>query len=69
MEWTIDKLKPCGRITEFVDENYDSVCVVNGTYDFDLTENGESLVAPARFTFVLERAGMKWMIQSHHSSK
>ena len=63
------KLKPCGRITELVDEAYGSVCVANGTYDFDLIENGESIVAPARFTFVLERAGTKWMIQSHHSSK
>ena len=65
------KLKPCGKITEFVEEDYGSgrFCVVNGTYDFDLIENGESVVAPARFTFVLERAGMKWIIQSHHSSK
>ena len=63
------KLKPCGRITDFVDENFDSVCVANGTYDFDLIENGESVVAPARFTFVLEKAGMKWIIHSHHSSK
>ena len=63
------KLKPCGKITEFVEEDYGRVCVVNGTYDFNLTENGKSVVAPARFTFVLEKAGMKWIIQSHHSSK
>jgi len=63
------KLKPCGRITEFVDENYDSVCVANGTYDFDLTENGEQTTTPARFTFVLDREGTKWKIHSHHSSK
>jgi len=65
------KLKPCGKITELVEEDYgyDRVCVVNGTYDFNLTENDKSVVAPARFTFVLERAGIKWMIQSHHSSK
>ena len=63
------KLKPCGKITEFVEEDYGRVCVVNGTYDFNLTENGKSVVAPARFTFVLEKAGMKWIIHSHHSSK
>ena len=40
-----------------------------GTYDFNLVENGEKTVAPARFTFVLERTGTKWKIQSHHSSK
>ena len=65
------KLKPCGKITELVEEDYghDRFCVVNGTYDFNLTENDEQVVAPARFTFVLERVGTKWMIQSHHSSK
>ena len=65
------KLKPCGKITELVEEDYEHgrFCIVNGTYDFNLTENDEQVVAPARFTFVLERIGTKWMIQSHHSSK
>ena len=65
------KLKPCGKITELVEEDYENgrFCVVNGTYDFNLIENDEQVVAPARFTFVLERIGTKWMIQSHHSSK
>ena len=63
------KLKPCGQITEIVEEDYGHVVVANGMYDFDLVENGEQVVARARFTFVLERAGTKWMIQSHHSSK
>ena len=65
------KLKPCGEITELVEKNYGNgrFCVVNGTYDFNLEEDGKQSVAPARFTFVLERTGVKWMIQSHHSSK
>ena len=65
------KLKPCGKITELVEEDYENgrFCVVNGTYDFNLIENDEQVVAPARFTFVLERIGTKWVIQSHHSSK
>ena len=63
------KLKPCGEITEIVEEDYGHVVVANGMYDFDLVENGEQVVAPARFTFVLERTGTKWMIHSHHSSK
>ena len=65
------KLKPCGIITELVEDDYENgrFCVVNGTYDFNLIENDEQVVAPARFTFVLERIGTKWMIQSHHSSK
>ena len=65
------KLQPCGKITSIVEEDFGHrrVAVANGTYDFELTENGEKLVAPARFTFVLERAGTKWKIHSHHSSK
>ena len=45
------------------------MAVANGTYDFDLIENGEKKTAPARFTFVLDREGTKWKIHSHHSSK
>ncbi len=63
------KLKPCGKITEIVEEDYGRVVVANGMYDFNLVENGGKTVAPARFTFVLERTGTKWMIHSHHSSK
>ena len=64
-------LKPCGKITSIVEEDFGHrrVAVANGTYDFELAENGGKVVAPARFTFVLERAGTKWKIHSHHSSK
>ena len=65
------KLQPCGKITSIVEEDFGHrrMGVANGTYDFDLTENGEKIVAPARFTFVLERTGTKWKIHTHHSSK
>ena len=65
------KLQPCGKITTIEEEDFGHrrMGVANGTYDFDLTENGEKTMAPARFTFVLERAGTKWKIHSHHSSK
>ena len=65
------KFKPCGRITKIVEEDlgYRRMAIANGTYDFDLTENGEQTTAPARFTFVLDREGTKWRIHSHHSSK
>ena len=64
-------LKPCGKITSIVEEDFGHrrVAVANGTYDFELTENGEKTITPARFTFVLERAGTKWKIHSHHSSR
>ena len=65
------RFKPCGRITKIVEEDlgYRRLAIANGTYDFDLTENGEQTTAPARFTFVLDRVGTKWKIHSHHSSK
>ena len=65
------KLQPCGTITSIVEDDFGHrrMGVANGTYDFDLTENGEKIVAPARFTFVLERTGTKWKIHTHHSSK
>ena len=65
------KLQPCGKITSIAEEDFGHrrVGVANGTYDFELTENGEKTIIPARFTFVLERAGTKWKIHSHHSSK
>ena len=65
------QFKPCGRITKIIEEDlgYRRMAIVNGTYDFDLTENGEQTTAPARFTFVLDRVYTKWKIHSHHSSK
>ena len=65
------KLQPCGKITSIVEEDFGHRCmgVANGTYDFELSENGEKTLTSARFTFVLERAGTKWKIHSHHSSK
>ena len=65
------KLQPCGKIITIEEKDFGHRCmgVANGTYDFDLTENGEKTVAPARFTFVLEKTGTKWKLHSHHSSK
>ncbi len=65
------QFKPCGRITKIVEDDlgYRRMAIANGTYDFDLTENGEQKTAPARFTCVLDRVGTKWKIHSHHSSK
>jgi uncharacterized protein (TIGR02246 family) len=60
--------KPCGVITSMSSVTYDSVAVVNGTYLFELEENGESLQVPARFTFVLVMREGGWLIDTHHSS-
>ena len=52
------QLKPYGHITEIIEEDfgYRRIAVVNGLYNFDLTEDGE-------------KAGAKWKIHSHPSSK
>ena len=63
------QLKPCGKITEIIEKDYGHIAVINGTYDFDLVEDDKQILAPVRFTFVLERVGITWKIQSHHSSK
>ncbi len=65
------KFKPCGKIIEVFEEDfgYRRMAIANGIYNFDLIENGNQVVAQARFTFLLEREGTKWVIHSHHSSK
>ena len=60
--------KPCGVITEITSADYHGVSVVNGTYVFELTEDGITTKVPARFTFVLKQMGSGWQIDTHHSS-
>ena len=64
-------LRPRGTITHLIDADiaHGTLAVVNGTYVFELTEVGKTVTVPARFTFVLERTGPKWLILSHHSSR
>jgi len=60
--------KPCGVITTMTSVDYHGVSVVNGTYVFELTEDGNTMQVPARFTFVLRQVGNGWRIDTHHSS-
>jgi uncharacterized protein (TIGR02246 family) len=39
-----------------------------GTYRFALTKDGTPLTVDARYTFVYEKVGGKWLIVNHHSS-
>lgn len=62
---------PCGKITSLIDEEVGNktMAVANGTYVFEINEGVKTTTLPARFTFVLEKAGKNWEILSHHSSK
>jgi uncharacterized protein (TIGR02246 family) len=60
--------KPCGVITQIEVSQHGDIAIVNGTYDFDLTEDGETSTVAARFTFVLKQVNNQWLIMTHHSS-
>ena len=64
-------LRPRGKITYIIYEEVSdgAVAISNGTYVFELYEGDKLATVSARFTFVLEKAGTKWEILSHHSSK
>jgi uncharacterized protein (TIGR02246 family) len=40
----------------------------SGLYTFSFTENGKTVEVPARYTFLYEKRGDRWMIVEHHSS-
>ena len=60
--------KPCGVITSITSTDYHNISVVNGTYTFEITDEGEVVQVPARFTFVLKQNAGGWLIDTHHSS-
>ena len=47
-----------------------SMGYATGLYKFSYTgENGQAVKVPARFTFVFEKRGDRWLIVNHHSSE
>jgi uncharacterized protein (TIGR02246 family) len=63
------KKAPRGVITQSVVDVLDADDAINtGTYTFTLTVDGKKKMVPARYTFVYELVGGKWLIVNHHSS-
>lgn len=61
--------KPSGKIEQEAVNVLDADTAVNtGVYRFDLTQNGTPRQVEARYTFVYELRGGKWLIVNHHSS-
>ena len=40
----------------------------SGLYTFSYSDNGKTVEVPARYTFLYEKRGDRWMIVKHHSS-
>ncbi len=55
-----------------VDEEYPrrfgNMAINTGTYTLSYTQEGEEVVVPARYSFVYQLQGKKWVIVDHHSS-
>ena len=46
----------------------DSAVMFSGFYDFTQVRNGETVVVPARFSFLTVKRDGQWLIAHHHSS-
>jgi uncharacterized protein (TIGR02246 family) len=63
------KLHPRGTINEQHIEVLDANTAVNsGVYTFDLIKEGQPTFVVARYSYLYEKVGGKWLIKSHHSS-
>jgi uncharacterized protein (TIGR02246 family) len=62
-------LHPRGTINEQHIDVLDSNTAVNsGVYTFDVIKEGQPTFVVARYSFLYEKIGGKWLIKSHHSS-
>ncbi len=63
------QLHPRGVINEQHIDVLDTNTAVNsGVYTFDVIKEGEPTFVVARYSFLYEKIGGKWLIKSHHSS-
>lgn len=62
-------LHPRGTINEQHIDVLDSNTAVNsGVYTFDVIKEGQPTFVVARYSYIYEKVGGKWLIKSHHSS-
>ena len=47
----------------------DTAAVGTGFYEYELVQNGRTVLAPARFTMVIVKRGDQWLIAHEHSSQ
>jgi uncharacterized protein (TIGR02246 family) len=63
------QLHPRGVINEQHIDVLDANTAVNsGVYTFDVVKGGQPTFVVARYSFLYEKVGGKWLIKSHHSS-
>lgn len=63
------QLHPRGVINEqHIDVLDNNTAVNSGVYTFDLIKEGQPTFVVARYSFLYEKVGGKWLIKSHHSS-
>lgn len=63
------ELHPRGTINEsYIDVLDATTAVHSGIYTFDVTRDGQPAYVVARFSYIYEKYGQKWLIKSHHSS-
>jgi len=65
-------LATLGDATNAVGEHrvqiFGDVAISSGYYTLTRTQDGKTTRSPARFSFVYQKRGGKWLIVSHHSS-
>ncbi len=57
------------EIQETHPRKFGNIAVNTGRYTLSYTQEGEEVVIPARFSFVYQLQGNKWMIVDQHSSR
>ncbi|GAX34906.1 SgcJ/EcaC family oxidoreductase [Nodularia sp. NIES-3585] len=62
------ELQPIGKINYSSIRLYCGVAIDSGTYTFTVVNNGQTEQVRARYTFVYNRIGNRWLIAEHHSS-